>query len=306
MAKQAKNAKYASVLINHREDAQSSWKRLVAAPVSSVMNVTVIAIALLLPSFLMVLNANLEAVVDSFRQSARITLYLEPAVSLERAEEVSSNLLQRDDIVEAEYISRQQALADFSRRSGLDSLLGQFSENPLPAAIVLTPASTDLSLVNSLAEQLSALPEVDQLQLDADWIRRADALATALAILARGLGAIFLLGVCFIIGNTIKLGVEHRRDEIRVIKLVGGSYSFIARPFLYTGFYLGGLGGFTALLLLLALLAAVQGPVAAFAGSDSFQRPGLAALLLLILGGALAGWLSALLASWHHIRQIDP
>ncbi len=206
----------------------------------------------------------------------------------------------------AEYISQQQALADFSTRSGLDSLLGQFADNPLPAAIVLTPASTDLALVSGLAEELSALPEVEQLQLDADWIRRADALATALAILARGLGAIFLLGVCFIIGNTIKLGVEHRRDEIRVIKLVGGSHSFIARPFLYTGFYLGSLGGFCALLLMLALLAAVQEPVAAFAGNDSFQSPGIAALLLLILGGALAGWLSALLASWHHIRQIDP
>lgn len=306
MAKQARNSKYASLLTNHREDARSSWKRLVAAPVSSLMTVTVIAIALLLPSFLMVVNTNLEAVVDSFRQSARITLYLESGISVERAAEVSNNLLQRAEIVQAEYISQQQALADFSRRSGLDSLLGQFSENPLPAAIVLTPASTNLALVSSLAEELSALPEVDQVQLDADWIRRADALATALAILARGLGAIFLLGVCFIIGNTIKLGVEHRRDEIRVIKLVGGSHSFIARPFLYTGFYLGGLGGIAALLLLLALLAAVEGPVAAFAGSDNFQRPGLAALLLLILGGALAGWLSALLASWHHIRQIDP
>lgn len=301
-----KSPKYANLLACHREDALSSWKRLLAAPASTAMTITVIAVALLLPSFLLVVNSNLGAVVSSFRDTARITVYLETSTSQARGEEVSSNLRQRQEIAEVQYISRQQALEDFSSRTGLESLLADFSDNPLPATIILTPVDTDLVRISALADELAALPEVSQVQLDAQWIRRADALADALGILARGLGLIFLLGVCFIIGNTIKMGVEQRQAEIRVIKLVGGSHGFIARPFLYTGLYLGSLGGLLALVLLLSLLLAVQPPLQGFAPGFNLQGPSPGAAALLIFGGALAGWISALLASRHHIRLIDP
>ena len=45
-----------------------------------------------------------------------------------------------------------------------------------------------------------------------------------------------------IIGNTIRLDIENRRDEIEVTKLVGGSDAFVRRPFLYNGVWYG-LGG---------------------------------------------------------------
>lgn len=304
-----KPLKRANLLAIHREDAVSSLKRMSQAWTTSAMTVVVIAVALLLPAFLLVLSLNLGAVVSGFRDAARVTLYLESDLSPEQAAEVSSNLLSRPDVISSEYISSESALDQFSLATGLDSLLANLADNPLPASIVLIPAERDPDAIAALADAMAALEEVESVQVDEQWIRRVDALAGTLGVLARGLGLVILAGVCFIIGNTIKSAIEERRDEIRVIKLVGGTDAFIARPLLYTGLLFGAAGGLLASVLLLVLLMAARSQLRSLQGlfdaALALQGPGLPGLLLLVGAGAALGWLAARLASWRYIRAID-
>lgn len=299
----------ANLWVSHREDAVSSLKRMRQSWPASAMTVVVIAVALLLPAFLLVLSLNLGAVVTSFRDAARITLYLDTDIGSQRGSEVSSNLLERPDIEGVEYISSESALNQFSTATGLDSLLANLAANPLPASIVVIPVSRDPDAIATLAETLAAVPEVESVQVDERWIRRVDALAGTLGILARGLGLVILAGVCFIVGNTIKLAIEDRREEIRVIKLVGGTDAFIARPLLYTGLIFGAAGGLLASLLLLVLLMAARSQLRnlqdLFDAALALQGPGLSGVLLLVLLGASLGWLAARLASWRYIRAIE-
>lgn len=294
--------------LQHKQDAADSLRRLLATPLSSLMTVFVIAIAMLLPSLVLLINSNLGNLLEEFRGSARLTLYLEEATTETEAIAVSEYLLTLDGIESVEFISQTKALEDFSVAAGLRDVLASFSENPLPASLVVTPAEVSADVVEALATELAARPEVALVQVDQQWIQRLEALADLLRVVARTLGVIVVLGVAFIVGNTIRLSVENHRDEIRVIKLVGGSDGFIARPFLYTGLYYGVCGGVLALLMLLLIGLPLAAPLRALTGPGASALTGLspAGALLPVLAGAVVGWAAALIASRRCIRTIDP
>jgi cell division transport system permease protein len=119
-----------------------------------------------------------------------------------------------------------------------------------------------------------------------------------------------ILGVLLILGNTIRLAIENRRDEIVIVKLVGGSNAFVRRPFLYTGLWYGvGGGAFAAVVVALSLWF-LREPVdnLALLYESAFRLNGLGvmgALNLVILGGLL-GLAGAWLAVGGHLARIEP
>jgi cell division protein FtsX len=117
-----------------------------------------------------------------------------------------------------------------------------------------------------LHEELENLPETEYVQVDTEWVQRFHAILDIVrqAIL---IGAALLsIAIIVIIGNTIRLDIENRRDEIEVTKLIGASNAFVRRPFLWTGFWYGLFGGLMALALVYYGLFLLQGPVARLAG----------------------------------------
>jgi len=121
-----------------------------------------------------------------------------------------------------------------------------------------------------------------------------------------------LLGaaIIIIIGNTIRLDIENRRAEIEVTKLIGASNGFVRRPFLYSGFWYGFLGGSLALALIAYGLYALAGPVARLAGLYGSRFDVLAlspSESIAIVGiGVLLGLAGSWLAAARHMRRIEP
>ncbi|HED13595.1 MAG TPA: FtsX-like permease family protein, partial [Gammaproteobacteria bacterium] len=118
------------------------------------------------------------------------------------------------------------------------------------------------------------------------------------------------MAVLLVISNTIRLAIFNRKDEIQIIKLIGGTDAFIQRPFLYSGWLQGTLGAIMAWLLVtlgLALLAGPIGDLAILYGSQ-FNLANMAlgpSLALLGIGGGL-GWLASRIAVGRHLRAIEP
>ena len=134
-----------------------------------------------------------------------------------------------------------------------------------------------------------------------------------LALADRGMalaGAVLALAVLFIVGNTIRLAIENRREEIIITKLVGATDAFIRRPFIYGGIWYGLVGGLIALLIVDGVLWGMSGPVARLAAlyQSGFRLGmiGWAAGLAVLLAGAALGWLGAWLALGKHLRRIEP
>ena len=301
---------FTDLLRLHRRIAKDSAKRLLQTPASSLITLFVVAVALLLPALMFGLNSNLSNLLVGFQDSAQVTLYLQDGVSEVDGQKVSDNLLTRKAISNAYYISPSRALDEFSTASGLEGLLREMTTNPLPGAIVLTPADVSPAAVDELAKQLQKLPEVDVVQVDSLWLQRLAAISNLLSTLGSVLAVIVILGLFFVVGNTIKLAIENRKAEIRVIKLIGGSDMYAARPFLYTGFLYGLGGGIFAMLLQIIVLTIFNSNLEVLMQlyESDFQLSGFGFMsaLLIVVTGAAIGWAAALIASLRHIRAITP
>ncbi len=297
---------------NHKDESKQSLLRLLAIPGSSAMTWLVIGIALALPAGMYVALDNMERVSAGWDGSARISLFLTQQTSRKQGQDLVAELQTDDSIATAEYISQQDALAEFQAISGFGGALDALDSNPLPAVIVVQPSLSVVNAVrtNALVERLEKLPEVELAQLDMEWVQRLYALMELARRAVYALAALLALGVLLITGNTIRLAIENRREEIVVTKLVGATNAFVRRPFLYTGWWYGLGGGIVAWLIILVVLVVLSGPVVElvglYQGQFSLSGPSFAETLLLLLGGGVLGWAGAWLAVARHLGEIEP
>ncbi len=154
------------------------------------------------------------------------------------------------------------------------------------------------------------MPDTALVQLDTQWVERMRGMLAVAERAVRIVGILLGLAVVLVIGNTIRLEINNRRDEIEVTKLVGGSDGYIRRPFLYSGLCYGLGGALGATLLIHVALWLVGGPVrdlaALYASGFRLAGPGLESTLALLGAGAVLGWAGAWLAAARHLRAIEP
>ena len=130
--------------------------------------------------------------------------------------------------------------------------------------------------------------------------------ARAVQVLAALLG----LGALLVVGNTVRLDIQSRREEIGVLQLLGASDGFVRRPFLYLGAWYGLAAGALALGILTVAWLALQAPLATLAAryGSPFVLHGLdpLAAVAVLAGAGLLGWLGAGLVTGHYLRQTRP
>lgn len=296
----------------HLQTLIGSLGRLARQPVASAMTMAVIGIALALPASLHLLVTNLQSLSGHWDDSIEISLYLELGQTATRAADLAEELEAWPQVDEVQLITADEALARFREGSGLGDAVDALETNPLPHLIAVRPAAgnNDAEAVEALAEQLRALPEADIVQADADWVRRLFAMLEIARRLATLAAALLAIGVLVIVGNTIRLDIQNRRDEIEVTKLIGGTDGFIRRPLLYSGFWYGLGGGVVALVVVQLGLFALAGPVERLSGlyGAGFRPAGLgpAGAVALVLLGAGLGWLGSWISATRHLRRIEP
>lgn len=301
-----------SYLAHHRKTARESWQRMLKTPLASLMTWFVMGIAMALPVCLMLLLVSLESVSAGWGDAARVNVYLEEAVNESGALGLRSDILEREEVSAVKYVPKDEALKEFRESSGLGAALDYLEQNPLPHSLIVTPdqASQSKAGLEQLSVYLGSLNGVAEVQIDLEWLQR---LSIITDILKRGVTALSLLlaaAVVLVIGNTIRLAIESRRDEIVVVKLVGGTDSFVRRPFLYTGVWYGLGGALVAWVLVEVAFWWVGGPVerlgALYGGGFSLQGLPFVPGLALLGAGAVLGWLGSWVAVKRHLRAIEP
>ena len=299
-----------SWLWHHRSSAADSLVRLLKNPLGSLLIWLVIGIALALPVGLWVMLDNVRAISGQWDSPARISLFLKPEVSMESARQIRNIVIRRKDVDSARLVSREEALEEFQQLSGFGDVLENLDENPLPHLILVNPARTDNKSAAILQRILEREAGVAQAVLDMAWLQRLNALMHLGQRLVLLLAAILILGVLLVIGNIIRLAIENRRDEILVVKLVGGSDAFVRRPFLYAGLWYGLGGAIVSWVTVSLALAGLREPLASLSllYQSSFHLRGLdyvetASLLFL---GSMMGLFGARVAVARHLGAIEP
>lgn len=303
---------FASYFANHAWAFVSTLGSLYRTPLSTLMTTTVIGIALALPAGLFVLLQNVQHLSSSWDNGTQISLFLRPDVKTSQANALLSQLKSHSLIKDIKYISAEQALGEFREKSGFDNALSLLNENPLPSVLVVSlvnqyPSESDVS---ALMSYLSELEEVDIAQLDMQWLARLNGI---IRIGQRGIFIVAILlglAILVIVGNTIRLTIQNRQQEIEVSKLIGATDGFIQRPFLYSGAWYGLMGGVMAWALVVISLFLLRNPVndLSLLYNSDFELIGLGgggSIALLILGVCL-GWLGSWISVHRHLREIEP
>jgi cell division transport system permease protein len=295
----------------HASTSVGSLGRLFRQPFASLMIVLVIAVTLAIPASLNLVVKNAQSVSAGWDNALDFSVYLRRNVSEADAANLASLIQQRADVETVRLITASEALAEFKAQSGFGAALDHLSENPLPHTLVVRPgpANTGQSMI-LLQEELGNLPEADTVQIDTEWVQRFHAI---LDIVRRAIviGASLLsVAIVIIIGNTIRLDIQNRREEIEVTKLIGASNAFVRRPFLWSGFWYGLFGGILAVGLVHYGLYLLEQPVARLAG---LYQSGIVVMslsgseMLAVTGiGVTLGLTGSWFAATRHMRRIEP
>lgn len=298
-------------LTRHASTSVGALGRLSRQPFASLMIVLVIAVTLALPAAINVVAKNAQSISGGWDNALDFSVYLNLDISVSEAEGLARLIRQRADVESVALVTADEALADFKLASGFGEALDQLGDNPLPHALVVrpSPGNTGASLT-LLQEEIGNLPETDLVQVDTEWVQRfhaiLDIVRKAIAIGAALLG----IAIVVIIGNTIRLDIENRREEIEVTKLIGASNAFVRRPFLWTGFWYGLFGGTSALLLVQYGLYLLREPVTRLAGlyqgnisvATLDAGESLSIIAAAVFLGLFASWVTAA----RHMRRIEP
>jgi cell division transport system permease protein len=298
-------------ITRHISTSIGSLGRLFRQPLASLMIVLVIAVTLAIPAALNLVVKNAQSVSAGWDNALDFSVYLQRNVSESDASNLASLIQQRADVETVRLITATDALVEFKTQSGFGEALDHLTDNPLPHTLVVrpSPANTGQSMI-LLQEELGNLPEADTVQVDTEWVQRFHAI---LDIVRRSIviGASLLgIAIVIIIGNTIRLDIQNRREEIEVTKLIGASNAFVRRPFLWSGFWYGLFGGVLAVSLVHYGLYLLEQPVARLAG---LYQSGIVVVSLsateslAVIGiGVLLGLLGSWFAAARHMRRIEP
>jgi cell division transport system permease protein len=291
----------------------SSLGRLAARPWASALTVLVLGVALALPLLLHVALDQVRGLSEGLREAREITVFLEPAATAGHSAAFADELRARPDVADVTVRTPDEGMAEFRRLSGFDNALDVLGANPLPMMLIITPleagGGTDEP---QLVADLRAESRVDLVQYDALWRRRLGAILDFGARSVGVLGALLALAALLVIGNTVRLDIQGRREEIAVMQLIGASNGFVRRPVLYTGFWYGLGGGVLALAIVVAIGFALGGPLRRLLASygQAVSSGGLdihpVLALAVIAASAVLGWIGAWLVTSGHLGEGNP
>ncbi|PYQ28587.1 MAG: hypothetical protein DMF56_15220 [Acidobacteria bacterium] len=280
-------------------------RRIWVSKRTSFVAVAMITISLVTVGAFLLVAENLGRAAAEWQGRSRVVIYLAPEATVQQIAAVGQNLAGDRTLAQRRFVTREVALARFKKYfANLSAVVGQLDANPFPPSfeIDVTPALAQSRAFNMRMNAIRALPGVDQVQYDWEWIVRLRRLIQIINVAGLIAGGVLAIAAAFTIANVIRLTMMLYREEIEIMRLVGATERMIRGPFLIEGFLQGLIGGCLSVALLFALFEAGRRALAPsssilwgflFAGFLPWQK-----ILALIAGGMLAGWAG----SWMSVR----
>ncbi|HHL18950.1 MAG TPA: cell division protein FtsX [Thiothrix sp.] len=286
-----------------------SLRRLWYNPISTWITLAAIAIALSLPAALHLMVKNMQTLTDDNQQIPTISVFLKQHISTDQAKDRGELISELSEVVTVLFVSKENALNKFKRLSGFAETLETLEENPLPHALVVTPnlrIMNDTKLTN-LIRTLKSYPEVDAVQSDNEWMQRLRAIMDIAERVILVVSVLLALTVLLVVGNTIRLDIENRKEEIDVARFIGATRSYIRQPFIFGGLWYGFFGGILSLVIVhfsIFFLIAPTNRLSTLYGTQ-FNISGLdfSTSFYILIASGLLGIVGAWIAVTSHLRR---
>jgi cell division transport system permease protein len=258
-----------------------------------IVAVSSLAVAFLCLGATLLGLTNLDVAATRWGQSGRITLFLKDDADPQDIAQLRVVLEGLGDVDEVTYVSPEQAKASFLEEADVGADLSSLPKEVFPPSLeVILINGVTRERSESIATRLGQFRAVSDVESYRSWFQKLDHLLWGARMLAAGLAVLVMFCVIAVIGNTIRLAVARRRQEIQVMKLCGATNGFVRGPFVIEGMFQGFASALLAVLALLvgylALHESVDSTLAVLTGSRVVFLS-VWTWLLLLIGGALVG-----------------
>lgn len=294
---------------HHRWSAAASLRRLGARPLGSLLTIAVMGLALALPLAFYLLLGNVQHLGKALGQSQTISVFLQSGQTSSQAQLLAKQVGARTEVASVELRTPQQGMEELGRMQGFADALKALDDNPLPFVLQLQPKEgASAGALRQLVDDVRQMRGVDLVQDSGSWRQRLDALMSVGNRVVLVLASLLALAALLVVGNTVRVDIASRSEEIGVLLLVGASGAFVRRPYLYAGIWYGLFSGTLAALVAVLIEFSLAAPVAQLihAYDGKLHVGGLPPWLLLAvpLVAAALGWLGARLVSAWQLRQL--
>ena len=286
----------------------------------SFASVLVMTVTLFTVGITLFAGVILGSALQELRNKADVNVYFTQDAPEDRMLELKASLEALPEVAKVEYLSREEALAQFRERHKNDQLtlsaLDELGDNPLGA--VLNVKAKDISQYESIAvflkDQQSASTGgasiIDKINFyDAQHraaLERLQYITDSAKVLAEWIVAILILTTLAISFNTLRLAIYSSRDEIQVMRLVGAGSFYIRAPFMVEGVLYGLVAGLVTLLIFYPLTWWLGGATGNFFGGVNiftYYMSHFFYFFLIIIGtGVLLGAVASFLAVRRYLK----
>ena len=249
-----------------------------------------------------ILAYNLDLMVQELNQTSEILVYIDSSLSDAEARSVGTKINQLDNVLQATFVSREEALENFIADHDGDSAFSGVQADDLRHRYVVV--LEDNTKMEQTDQQLKDIPGVAKTNAAYELAEGFSTIQDVLHMVSLALIAVLLVVSLLIISNTVKLAMYDRKDEIAIMKMVGATNGFIRLPFVVEGFSLGMIGAilafglewvaYDAMIQRIALVDSLQ--LFTFV---SFQE----VLIPMVAVFGAAGMFVGIVGSWTSIRK---
>lgn len=245
---------------------------------------------------------NLDEMVKELNQTSEILVYIDADLPDAEAKSIGTQINLLDNVLEARFVSRQEALQNFIDDHDGDSAFSGVQAEDLRHRYVVT--LEDNTKMKQTDEQLKQLPGVAKTNAAYELAEGFSTIQDVLHIVSAAIIAVLLVVSLLIISNTVKLAMYDRKDEIAIMKMVGATNGFIRLPFVVEGFCLGMVGALLAFGLEWAGYDAMLQKINEVDSLQLFSFVPFRELLVpMVAVFAAAGMFVGIVGSWTSIRK---
>lgn len=274
----------------------------------NLVTIITISLSILIASAFILFFVNTSDIINSWKKGLRIMAYLKPGIDNDGLKDLKLAIQALDDVDHIQFISKQEALSRLkAQMAHQTSLFENLTQNPLPDSIEIrmTAATESWQNIDSLAAQIEALPQIDEVEYGQRWVGRFAQIISLFRLAGYAMGALFFMATIFIVANTIRLVIYSRRDEVEIMRLVGATDNFIKIPFYFEGLIQGALGALIGLAMLYIAFIFISSNVEKgfFPGLFRFHFLSPTLLLAILLVSMLVGWLGCFISLKQFLKQ---
>ena len=212
---------------------------------SQIMTLLTVSLSVLIFSFFFLVYTNMMRAGVQLGGDLRLMIYLEEEPLPEMLTQLNKKISAFGETDQILYISRQEAFQRLSQQLGdAHDVLAHLDPLFLPPAIEVYPSRNlkNLSQIELFSKYLAKLPGAVKVQYGQGWIERFNYFTKLLRIIVLLSGGLLILTTTFMVAYTVRLTVVARQAELKILRLLGATNSYIRTPFLLEGLLQGLLG----------------------------------------------------------------